>query len=78
MQSWLRPAFSFMERPVIVASGIATQSGAKPPFSDMSVKFGAGNRCGLLGANGCGKSTFMRVPSGELEAIAWSVAIESN
>ena len=45
---------------MIVASGIAMQFGAKPLFSDVSVKFGDGNRYGLIGANGCGKSTFMR------------------
>jgi len=32
------------------------QHGAKPLFSDVSVKFGGGNRHGLIGANGCGKS----------------------
>jgi ATPase subunit of ABC transporter with duplicated ATPase domains len=36
---------------VIVASGIAMQFGAKPLFSDVSVKFGGGNRYGLIGAN---------------------------
>jgi ATPase subunit of ABC transporter with duplicated ATPase domains len=46
---------------MIVASGIAMQFGARPFFSDVSVKFGEGNRYGLIGANGCGKSTFMKV-----------------
>jgi len=46
---------------VIVASGIAMQFGAKPLFSNVSVKFGGGNRYGLIGANGCGKSTFMKI-----------------
>src|SRR5207245_1382321 len=50
--------------PVIVASGIAVQFGAKPPFFDVSVKFGAGNRYGLLCSNGCGKSTFMKILGG--------------
>jgi ATPase subunit of ABC transporter with duplicated ATPase domains len=43
--------------PVIVASGIAMQFGAKPLFSDVSVKFGGGYRYGLIGANGSGKAT---------------------
>ena len=42
---------------MIVASGIAMQFRAKPLFSDVTVKFGGGNRYGLIGANGCGKST---------------------
>ena len=45
---------------MIVASGIAIQFGAKLLFSDVTVKFGGGNRYGLIGANGCGKSTFMK------------------
>jgi len=63
---------------VIIASGIAMQFGAKPLFSDVSVKFGGGNRYGLIGANGCGKSTFMKILGGELEPSAGSVAIDSN
>src|SRR3954449_4562095 len=63
---------------MIVASGIAMQFGAKPLFENVSVKFGGGNRYGLIGANGCGKSTFMKILGGELEASAGSVAIDSN
>ena len=63
---------------MIVASGIAMQFGAKPLFSDVSVKFGGGNRYGLIGANGCGKSTFMKILGGELEPSAGAVAIDSN
>jgi ATPase subunit of ABC transporter with duplicated ATPase domains len=63
---------------MIVASNIATQFGARPIFSDVSVKFGGGNRYGLIGANGCGKSTFMKIPGGELEPAAGTVAIGSN
>ena len=63
---------------MIVASGLAMQFGAKPLFSDVSVKFGGGNRYGLIGANGCGKSTFMKILGGELEPSAGSVAIDAN
>jgi len=63
---------------VIVASGIAMQFGAKPLFSDVSVKFGGGNRYGLIGANGCGKSTFMKILGGELEPSAGTVAIDAS
>jgi len=54
------------------------QFGAQPLFSDVSVKFGGGNRYGLIGANGCGKSTFMKILGGELEPSAGTVAIDSN
>lgn len=54
------------------------QFGAKPLFENISVKFGDGNRYGLIGANGCGKSTFMRILSGELEPSAGNVSIEPN
>ncbi len=50
--------------------GIAIQFGAWPLFSDASVKFGGGNRYGLIGANGCGKSTFIKILGGALEASA--------
>jgi len=63
---------------VIVASGIGMQFGAKPLFSNVSVKFGGGNRYGLIGANGCGKSTFMKILGGELEPSAGTVAIDAH
>ncbi len=63
---------------MIVASGIAMQFGARPLFSNVSVKFGGGNRYGLIGANGCGKSTFMKILGGELEPSAGTVAIDAH
>ena len=63
---------------MIVASGIAMQFGAKPLFENVNVKFGGGNRYGLIGANGCGKSTFMKILGGDLEPTAGSVAIDAN
>ncbi|MGE3424957.1 MAG: ABC-F family ATPase [Dehalococcoidia bacterium] len=63
---------------MIVASGIAMQFGAKPLFSNVNVKFGGGNRYGLIGANGCGKSTFMKILAGELEPSAGTIAIDAN
>jgi ATPase subunit of ABC transporter with duplicated ATPase domains len=63
---------------LIVASGISIQFGAKPLFENVSAKFGEGNRYGLIGANGCGKSTFMKILGGDLEASAGSVAVDGN
>ena len=50
------------------------QFGAKPLFENVSVKFGNGNRYGLIGANGCGKSTLMKILGGDLEPSAGNVS----
>jgi len=54
------------------------QFGAKPLFENISVKFGEGNRYGLIGANGCGKSTFMKILGGDLEPSAGTVMVDPN
>ena len=54
------------------------QFGAKPLFENISVKFGNGNRFGLIGANGCGKSTFMKILSGDLEPSGGNVSVTPN
>ena len=51
------------------------QFGAEPLFENISAKFDNGNRYGLIGANGCGKSTFMKILSGELAATSGNVSI---
>jgi len=51
------------------------QFGAKPLFENISAKFGGGNRYGMIGANGCGKSTFMKILSGELTPSSGNVSI---
>jgi len=51
------------------------QFGDKPLFENISVKFGDGNRYGLIGANGCGKSTLMKILGGDLEPTAGTVSI---
>jgi len=63
---------------LISTANITMQFGAKPLFENVSVKFGGGNRYGLIGANGCGKSTFMKILGGELEPSAGQVMLEPN
>jgi ATPase subunit of ABC transporter with duplicated ATPase domains len=63
---------------VLSTANITMQFGAKPLFDNISVKFGDGNRYGLIGANGCGKSTFMKILGGELEPSAGNVTIDQN
>jgi ATPase subunit of ABC transporter with duplicated ATPase domains len=54
------------------------QFGAKPLFENVSVKFGDGNRYGLIGANGAGKSTFMKILAGLLEPSAGNVSLDAH
>ncbi|HLW04015.1 MAG TPA: ATP-binding cassette domain-containing protein, partial [Azoarcus sp.] len=61
---------------MLVAANITQQFGAKPLFENVSVKFGEGNRYGLIGANGAGKSTFMKILCGILEPSAGNVSKE--
>jgi ATPase subunit of ABC transporter with duplicated ATPase domains len=63
---------------VLIASQITLQFGAKPLFENVSAKFGEGNRYGLIGANGCGKSTLIKVLGGDLEPSAGSIAIDRH
>ena len=49
--------------------------GAEPLFENISAQFGHGNRYGLIGANGCGKSTFMKILSGELVPTSGNVSL---
>lgn len=60
---------------MISTANITIQFGAKPLFENISAKFGDGNRYGLIGANGCGKSTLMKILSGELAPSSGNVSI---
>jgi ATPase subunit of ABC transporter with duplicated ATPase domains len=60
---------------LITTANITMQFGAKPLFENISAKFGNGNRYGLIGANGCGKSTLMKILSGELSPSSGNVSI---
>ncbi|MCZ2722181.1 ABC-F family ATPase [Marinomonas sp. 15G1-11] len=60
---------------MISTANITMQFGATPLFENISVKFGNGNRYGLIGANGCGKSTFMKILTGELVPTSGNVSI---
>jgi ATPase subunit of ABC transporter with duplicated ATPase domains len=61
----------------VISTAILTiQFGPKPLFENVSVKFGEGNRYGLIGANGSGKSTFMKIIGGDLEPSSGNVSLE--
>ncbi|MBD3671724.1 MAG: ABC-F family ATPase [Gammaproteobacteria bacterium] len=63
---------------MITTANITMQFGAKPLFENISVKFGNGNRYGLIGANGCGKSTLMKILGGDLAPTAGNVSVDEN
>src|SRR3546814_7760947 len=57
-------------------ANLTIQFGPKTLFENVSVKFGEGNREGMIGANGSGKSTFMKIIGGDLEASSGNVSLE--
>ncbi|HES76789.1 MAG TPA: ATP-binding cassette domain-containing protein, partial [bacterium] len=63
---------------MLSTANITMQFGPKPLFENISVKFGDGNRYGLIGANGCGKSTFMKILGGDLEPTSGQVMLDQG
>ncbi len=63
---------------MLICNNITMQFGSKPLFENISVKFGGGNRYGLIGANGCGKSTLMKILGDDLVPSAGHVALDPN
>ncbi len=63
---------------MISTANITMQFGEKPLFENISLKFQDGNRYGLIGANGCGKSTFMKILTGELTPTHGSVTVSEG
>ena len=60
---------------MLSTANLTIQFGAKPLFENVSIKFSDGNRYGLIGANGSGKSTFMKILGGELEPTSGTVTL---
>jgi ATPase subunit of ABC transporter with duplicated ATPase domains len=60
---------------MITVSNLAIQFGKKMLFQDVNVKFTPGNCYGIIGANGAGKSTFLRLISGELDSTRGHVEL---
>jgi len=63
---------------VITTANLTMQFGPRPLFENISVKFGNGNRYGLIGANGCGKSTLMKILGGDLEPTSGHVSVDAD
>lgn len=60
---------------MITVSNVSVQFGKRVLFNDVNLKFTSGNIYGIIGANGAGKSTFLRTISGELDPTTGSIAL---
>ena len=63
---------------MISTNNISKQFSSKPLFEGINITFTKGNKYGLIGANGSGKSTFMKILSGEIESTNGNVSIDKK
>ncbi len=63
---------------MLQVNGVSLQYGSKKLFEDVNLKFTKGNCYGIIGANGAGKSTFLKVLSGEIEPQKGYVSLDKN
>lgn len=63
---------------MIATANISLQFGQRVLFDEVNVKFTKGNCYGVIGANGAGKSTFLKILSGEIEATSGDVIIDTG
>ncbi len=63
---------------MLQVTGVSLQYGSKKLFEDVNLKFTKGNCYGIIGANGAGKSTFLKVLSGEIEPNKGEVSMDKN
>ena len=63
---------------MIMTNGVTLRFGKRVLFEDVNIKFSPGNCYGLIGANGAGKSTFLKILSGEIEPSQGEVILPSN
>ncbi len=60
---------------MITVTGLRIQFGKRVLFQDVNMKFTPGNCYGVIGANGAGKSTFLKAISGELDSTAGHISL---
>ena len=63
---------------MLTANGVTVRFGKRVLFEEVNIKFGKGNCYGIIGANGAGKSTFLKVLSGEIEPSKGDVTKEKG
>lgn len=69
-------AANFLFRSMIAANNLSLQFGKRVLFDDVNIKFTPGNCYGVIGANGAGKSTFLKILAGDVDPTRGSVSIE--
>ena len=60
------------------STGVTVRFGKRVLFEDVNIRFGKGNCYGIIGANGAGKSTFLKVLSGEIEPSKGEVSLDKG
>ena len=63
---------------MIQVTDVFLQFGGRKLFEDVNLKFTEGNCYGIIGANGAGKSTFLKILSGQLEPTRGTVSVGKN
>lgn len=63
---------------MIQVNNVSLKFGKRILFEDVNIKFTEGNCYGLIGANGSGKSTFLKLLSGEIETTTGEIVISKN
>ncbi len=63
---------------MLVSTGVTVRFGKRVLFEDVNIRFGKGNCYGIIGANGAGKSTFLKVLSGEIEPSKGEVSMDKG
>lgn len=63
---------------MISANNVTLRLGKKALFEDVNIKFTEGNCYGIIGANGAGKSTFLKILSGQLDTTNGTVSISRD
>ena len=63
---------------MLSANNITLQYGKRVLFDEVNIKFNGDNCYGVIGANGAGKSTFLKILSGEIDANKGTVSLEAG
>lgn len=70
-----RNRIKLIEKRMITVSNVSVQFGKRVLFNDVNLKFTSGNCYGIIGANGAGKSTFLKAISGELDPTTGTIML---
>lgn len=75
MQSFINQILSYT---MLTVSNLSLQFGKRVLFDEVNIKFTNGNCYGIIGANGAGKSTFLKIISGEMDPTSGQVSLEKG